>query len=151
MRGTLILSLVSSVAAAVALSIATPAGAIEPEAVPPAKAAKAVAGKKTSARKSPAGRSWGPEPGVRIGATPRYRGGGPYGFLPGVRSPRAIEVEGAGRYGSGYGQGGYGWYGSRYYGYPVGVATFYHGQWNGGSFGPCWTRTPIGMVWNCGR
>src|SRR5262245_5973100 len=111
MRGTLIRSLVASVAAAVALSIATPAGAIEPEAVRPAKAAgKASAGKKISHRKSAAGRSWSPEPGVRIGATQRYRGGGPYGFLPGVRSPRAIEVEGAGRYGSGYGQGGYGWY-----------------------------------------
>jgi hypothetical protein len=20
----------------------------------------------------------------------------------------------------------------------------------GGSFGPCWTRTPIGPIWNCG-
>lgn len=27
---------------------------------------------------------------------------------------------------------------------------FYRGQYNGGSFGPCWTRTPIGPVWNCG-
>jgi len=66
---------------------------------------------------------------------------GPYGFLPGVRSPEAIALERAQR-GSPYGP---------YY-YPgVGVATFYHGRWNGGSFGPCWTRTPIGMVWNCGR
>ncbi|BAR53884.1 hypothetical protein ACVIWV_001553 [Bradyrhizobium diazoefficiens] len=24
------------------------------------------------------------------------------------------------------------------------------GRYNGGSFGPCWTRTPIGAVWNCG-
>jgi hypothetical protein len=27
---------------------------------------------------------------------------------------------------------------------------FYRGQYNGGTFGPCWTRTPIGPVWNCG-
>jgi hypothetical protein len=28
---------------------------------------------------------------------------------------------------------------------------FYRGQWNGGSFGPCYTWTPIGAVWNCGK
>ncbi|MGJ4902493.1 hypothetical protein ACQR10_28875 [Bradyrhizobium sp. HKCCYLRH2060] len=27
---------------------------------------------------------------------------------------------------------------------------FYRGHYNGGSFGPCWTRTPVGMVWTCG-
>lgn len=27
---------------------------------------------------------------------------------------------------------------------------FYRGHYNGGSFGPCWTRTPIGAVWTCG-
>jgi hypothetical protein len=27
---------------------------------------------------------------------------------------------------------------------------FFRGHYNGGSFGPCWTRTPVGMVWNCG-
>jgi hypothetical protein len=152
MRGIVIPSIG---AAALVLALAAPAGAIEPEAVAPAKAAgKASAGKtgKTSAGRTAKRWAEEPPPRVRIGATARYRGGGPYGFLPGVRSPRAIEIEGARRYGSdGYGVGGYGWYGSRYYGYPVGVATFYHGQWNGGSFGPCWTRTPIGMVWNCGR
>lgn len=34
----------------------------------------------------------------------------------------------------------------RYFGRPG----FYGGRYNGGSFGPCWTRTPIGPVWNCG-
>jgi hypothetical protein len=24
------------------------------------------------------------------------------------------------------------------------------GRYNGGSYGPCWTRTPIGPAWNCG-
>jgi hypothetical protein len=27
---------------------------------------------------------------------------------------------------------------------------FFNGRYNGGSFGPCWTRTPIGPIWNCG-
>jgi hypothetical protein len=33
-----------------------------------------------------------------------------------------------------------------YFGWPG----FYRGHYNGGTFGPCWTRTPIGPVWNCG-
>ena len=28
---------------------------------------------------------------------------------------------------------------------------FYRGRWNGGSFGPCWTSTPFGYMWNCGK
>jgi hypothetical protein len=41
----------------------------------------------------------------------------------------------------------YGWDGEwRYFGRPG----FGGGRYNGGSFGPCWTRTPIGAVWNCG-
>ena len=64
-----------------------------------------------------------------------------YGFLPGYRTPERIEWEQArarnrdpvyGRY----------WYGG---------PGFYRGRWNGGGFGPCWTQTPIGNVWNCGR
>jgi hypothetical protein len=43
----------------------------------------------------------------------------------------------------------------RYYGYDgewhyFGRPGFYRGHYNGGSFGPCWTRTPIGPIWNCG-
>jgi hypothetical protein len=34
--------------------------------------------------------------------------------------------------------------------YP-GRAGFYRGRYNGGSMGPCWTQTPIGPIWNCGR
>ncbi len=42
-----------------------------------------------------------------------------------------------------------------YYGYDgdwhyFGRPGFYGGRYNGGSFGPCWTRTPIGAIWNCG-
>jgi len=28
---------------------------------------------------------------------------------------------------------------------------FYRGQYNGGGLGPCYTRTPIGPIWNCGK
>jgi hypothetical protein len=42
-----------------------------------------------------------------------------------------------------------------YYGYDgdwhyFGRPGFSGGRYNGGSFGPCWTRTPIGPIWNCG-
>jgi hypothetical protein len=58
-----------------------------------------------------------------------------YGFLPGYRPPEQIELQGARA-----GRPGY-WYGG---------PGFYHGRWNGGGFGPCWTPTPIGPHWNCG-
>jgi hypothetical protein len=43
----------------------------------------------------------------------------------------------------------------RYFGYDgtwhyFGRPGFYRGRYNGGTFGPCWTRTPIGPMWNCG-
>jgi hypothetical protein len=41
----------------------------------------------------------------------------------------------------------YGYDGSWHY---FGRPGFYGGRYNGGSFGPCWTRTPIGPIWNCG-
>ncbi|HWU25350.1 MAG TPA: hypothetical protein VN154_03005 [Rhizomicrobium sp.] len=64
-----------------------------------------------------------------------------YGFLPGYRPPEVIERERAQHY--------YRVYGPQYYG-PAWPG-FYHGRWNGGGFGPCWTQTPIGPMWNCGR
>jgi len=76
-----------------------------------------------------------------------------YGFLPGYRQPpnlaewrdRSVRTRGRYRpYELRFWSGGelrYGW----------GRPGFYRGQWNGGSFGPCWTRTPIGMIWNCGQ
>jgi hypothetical protein len=41
----------------------------------------------------------------------------------------------------------YDWTGeARYPGRPG----FGGGRYNGGSFGPCWTRTPAGAAWTCG-
>jgi hypothetical protein len=89
---------------------------------------------------------------VRPKAPPRSSKYGPYGFLPGYRQPPPLAEwrDRAPRYGGGdfsadrrYISGSewrYGW------GYPQ----FYRGRWNGGGFGPCWTNTPIGPMWNCG-
>lgn len=63
-----------------------------------------------------------------------------YGFLPGYRPPEVIERERA----------LHAWRsGPRFYG-PA-WPRFYHGRWNGGGFGPCYSQTPIGYVWTCGR
>ena len=64
-----------------------------------------------------------------------------YGFLPGYRPPEVIERERAEQY--------YRTNGPQYYG-PAWPG-FYRGRWNGGGFGPCYTQTPIGPIWNCGR
>lgn len=83
---------------------------------------------------------------TKVTVKKKWRG---YGFLPGYRTPEKIAAEQRRReqrylYFSHYGaypQLQYGW----------GRPGFYRGQWNGGSFGPCWTSTPIGLQWNCGR
>jgi hypothetical protein len=84
-----------------------------------------------------------------------------YGFLPGYQQPlsnsqplyaqkdamrrlarsekRPWYIDPTPRY--------YGYDGNQYY---FGRPGFYNGHYNGGSFGPCWTQTPIGRVWNCG-
>ena len=90
---------------------------------------------------------------------PRWHG---YGFLPGYTQPlsnsqplyaqkdamrrqlasrerRPWYIDPVGRY--------YGYDGEWHY---FGQPGFYRGQYNGGGLGPCWTRTPIGPVWNCG-
>jgi hypothetical protein len=85
---------------------------------------------------------------ITVHAKRRWHG---YGFLPGYR-PFVNNLDRQGRsvrsarYEPRYfnwstGQWSYGW------GYPG----FYHGRWNGGSFGPCWTSTPIGMMPTCGQ
>ncbi len=66
-----------------------------------------------------------------------------YGFLPGYpRSERERQRHRRQewRY--------YTWDGRVLYGW--GRPGFYRGRYNGGSFGPCWTATPIGLQWNCG-
>ena len=78
-----------------------------------------------------------------------------YGFLPGYQPQPALSDWRAQNRRRGYelryfrvGPGG--WYtGQVLYGY--GRPGFYRGRWNGGSIGPCWTQTPIGPQWNCGR
>jgi hypothetical protein len=62
-----------------------------------------------------------------------------YGFLPGYRTPDRIDWENARARAHGYPQW---WYGP---------PRWYHGQWNHGGFGPCYTETPIGEIWNCGK
>jgi hypothetical protein len=82
------------------------------------------------------------------------RGWHGYGFLPGYHPQPALsewrERAGPQRQPEWrYRRVGWGWYGPLQYGY--GNPGFYRGQWNGGSFGPCWTQTPIGPQWNCGK
>ena len=90
---------------------------------------------------------------------PRWHG---YGFLPGYRQPpnntippyaeKASDSRMARR-------NQRHWYIDpvpQYYGYDgdwhyFGRPGFVRGRYNGGSFGPCWTYTPIGMMPNCGQ
>jgi len=89
---------------------------------------------------------------LRIVVRPKYQRWHGYGFLPGYRQPpyladwrdRSRLYAGRGDFAPRYWSGGefrYGW----------GGPGFYRGRWNGGSFGPCWTSTPIGQIWNCGQ
>jgi hypothetical protein len=66
-----------------------------------------------------------------------------YGFLPGYRTPEQIERARAAR--------NYlpDW--PLYHSYGPAWPMFYNNRWNGGGFGPCYTQTPIGPIWNCGR
>ena len=86
---------------------------------------------------------------ITVQAKPRHWRG--YGFLPGYR-PQLAESQGTpvfgrplprreARYIDWYGRVQYGW----------GSPGFYRGRYNGGSFGPCWTYTPIGMMPTCGQ
>jgi hypothetical protein len=77
---------------------------------------------------------------------------GPYGFLPGYRAPLPLGEwrDRAPRYGGGdFSRNRRFWSGGEWR-YGWGGPGFYRGRWNGGSFGPCWTQTPIGPMWNCG-
>ena len=77
---------------------------------------------------------------------------GPYGFLPGYRAPLPLGEwrSRAPRYGGGdFSRNSRFWSGGEWR-YGWGGPGFYRGRWNGGTFGPCWTQTPIGPLWNCG-
>jgi hypothetical protein len=64
-----------------------------------------------------------------------------YGFLPGYRPPEIVERDRLVRY----------WRSHPYRFYGPARPRFYHGRWNGGGFGPCYTSTPIGYIWTCGK
>ena len=70
---------------------------------------------------------------------PAKRRANDYGFLPGYRPPDVVEHQDRLLYWRRHPSYWYGWPG------------WYRGRWNGGGFGPCWTQTPIGNIWNCGR
>ena len=72
--------------------------------------------------------------------TKKYHGTRGYGFLPGYEPPYATRRESYGK-SPWVHDSTYPWYG-----WPG----FHRGRWNGGGFGPCYTKTPIGPVWNCG-
>jgi hypothetical protein len=77
------------------------------------------------------------------------------GYLPGF-GPKGVYADAPRErlYGQPYSATGYSlppfytWDGDRYY---AGRPRFSGGRWNGGSFGPCYTQTPIGPMWNCGK
>jgi hypothetical protein len=60
-----------------------------------------------------------------------------YGFLPGYHQPPNEHVPVFGPKGAVTGMPDY-------------TPQYWHGRYNGGSFGPCWTYTPIGLMWTCG-
>jgi hypothetical protein len=70
-----------------------------------------------------------------------------YGFLPGYHQPPNPSEVHYGPIDGSYGAPHYYYGGGRYY---FGRPGFSNGRWNGGSYGPCWTHTPIGLMWNCG-
>ncbi|HUO00041.1 MAG TPA: hypothetical protein VMU69_27865 [Bradyrhizobium sp.] len=75
-----------------------------------------------------------------------------YGFLPGYHQPPSNTIPILGPVGTVRRNGpsyvpSYWYNGDRYY---FGEPGFFRGRYNGGSFGPCYTYTPIGFVWNCG-
>jgi hypothetical protein len=113
------------------------AAAIAASLLPPAAAAATTTGKQVQRTR------------IKVHPVRRWHG---YGFLPGYR-PSLAESQGIPilgpdprrkrewRYWDYYGNVRYGW----------GQPGFYRGRYNGGSFGPCWTSTPIGMMPTCGQ
>jgi hypothetical protein len=74
----------------------------------------------------------------------------PPGFVSPYFAPVRLAPAGDAAPGShfpNYGTPQYWWGGGWHY---FGDPGFLHGRYNGGSYGPCWTSTPIGLMWNCG-
>ena len=89
---------------------------------------------------------------------PKWHG---YGFLPGYHQPLSnsqpvyAQKDGLRRLARSNKRPWYIYPTPEYFGYDgdwhyFGWPGFYRGHYNGGTFGPCWTQTPIGPVWNCG-
>ena len=93
------------------------------------------------------------KPRAKINVHPNRHWHG-YGFLPGYRQPpdltdwRAQNRISAQQAQSGWRYYDY-WTGEPHYGF--GNPGYYRGRYNGGSFGPCWTSTPIGFMPTCGQ
>lgn len=106
----------------------------------PGTGASATHAKRTAAKRPIAKRPVAKRPSARRSSAKRRtaRRYGPYGFLPGYRPPEVIEYEDEMRARN-----------RPFYALPY--PRFYRGRWNGGGFGPCYTYTPIGPIWNCGR
>jgi hypothetical protein len=83
----------------------------------------------------------------------RHKTYGKYGFLPGYRQPPALSDwrERSPLYGGPRRRSELRFWEDGAWRYGWGGPGYYRGTWNGGSFGPCWTQTPIGPMWNCGN
>jgi hypothetical protein len=79
-------------------------------------------------------------PKTKVTVSKKYSGTRGYGFLPGYEPPHLTRRE---SYGKSPWVHDSTW---PWYGWPG----FHRGRWNGGGFGPCYTKTPIGPIWNCG-
>lgn len=77
---------------------------------------------------------------TKVTVTKPYKGTRGHGFLPGYEPPGRARRESFGKH-PWVLDSTYPWYG-----WPG----YHRGRWNGGGFGPCYTKTPIGPVWNCG-
>ncbi len=85
---------------------------------------------------------------VIVHAKPRHWHG--YGFLPGYRPwVNGLDARGRPTQVARAEPRYFDFYGNVYYGW--GHPGFYRGRYNGGSFGRCWTYTPIGMMPTCGN